>query len=131
MSTTKHQIVIIGAGNAGISVASKLFLKDRSLDIAIVDPADKHYYQPAWTLVGSGVFNIEDTEREQVDLIPKKSTWIKKKFVSFDPNNNSIQLDDDSTLSYDYLVVAPGIQLNWKDVIGLEENLGKYGVCST
>jgi sulfide:quinone oxidoreductase len=130
MSTTKHQIVIIGAGNAGISVASKLFLKDRSLDIAIVDPADKHYYQPAWTLVGSGVFNIEDTEREQVDLIPKKSTWIKKKVVSFDPNNNSIQLDDDSTLSYDYLVVAPGIQLNWKDVKGLEENLGKNGVCS-
>jgi len=34
----KHQIVIIGGGNAGISVASKLLLKDKSLDIAIIDP---------------------------------------------------------------------------------------------
>ena len=94
MSTTKHQIVIIGGGNAGISVASKLFLKDKSLDIAIVDPADKHYYQPAWTLVGSGVFNIEDTERNEADVIPKEATWIKKKVVGFQPEQNAIQLED-------------------------------------
>lgn len=130
MSTTKHQIVIIGGGNAGISVASKLLLKDKSLDIAIVDPADKHYYQPAWTLVGSGVFNIEDTERNEADVIPKNTTWIKKKVVGFQPEQNMIQLEDASTLSYDYLVVAAGIQLNWNEVKGLKETLGKNGVCS-
>lgn len=130
MSTTKHQIVIIGGGNAGISVASKLFLKDKSLDIAIVDPADKHYYQPAWTLVGSGVFNIEDTEKNEADVIPKEATWIKKKVVSFQPEQNAIQLEDGSTLSYEYLIVAAGLQLNWHEVKGLEETLGKNGVCS-
>ncbi len=49
------KIVIVGGGNAGISTASKLLLKNRQLDITIIDPAEKHYYQPAWTLVGSGV----------------------------------------------------------------------------
>ena len=130
MSTTKHQIVIIGGGNAGISVASKLFLKDKSLDIAILDPADKHYYQPAWTLVGSGVFNIEDTERNEAEVIPKEATWIKKKVVGFQPEQNAIQLEDGSTLTYEYLIVAAGIQLNWHEVKGLEETLGKNGVCS-
>ena len=54
-----HQIVIIGGGNAGISTAAQLLRKNRALDIAIVDPADKHYYQPAWTLVGGGAFDIQ------------------------------------------------------------------------
>ena len=52
----KHQILIIGGGNAGLSTASKLLLKNRNLDIAIIEPSDKHYYQPAWTLVGGGAF---------------------------------------------------------------------------
>jgi sulfide:quinone oxidoreductase len=55
----KHQIIIIGGGNAGLSVASQLLIKDSSLDIAIIDPAQKHYYQPAWTLVGGGTFDIK------------------------------------------------------------------------
>ncbi len=58
-----HQIVIIGGGNAGISTAAQLLRKNRALDIAIVDPAEKHYYQPAWTLVGSG-----QTRQHQVEF---------------------------------------------------------------
>ena len=75
---THHQVVIIGGGNAGISVAAKLLLKNKQLDIAIIDPADKHYYQPAWTLVGSGVFDIKKTERNEADVMPKGVKWIKQ-----------------------------------------------------
>ena len=74
----QHQIVIIGGGNAGISVASQLLRKNKKLDIAIIDPATKHYYQPAWTLVGSGVFDIRKTERNEADVIPKGVKWIKQ-----------------------------------------------------
>jgi len=42
----KHQIVIVGGGNAGLSVASKLLIKNKQLDIAVVDPASKHYISP-------------------------------------------------------------------------------------
>lgn len=130
MPTTQHQILIIGGGNAGISVASKLLMKDKSLDIAIVDPADKHYYQPAWTLVGSGVFNIQDTERNQADVMPKGVKWIKQKVVSFQPEENKVHLDDQSEITYEQLIVAAGIQLNWSEIKGLEDTLGKNGVCS-
>lgn len=126
----KHQIVIIGGGNAGLSVASQLLIKDSSLDIAIVDPAQKHYYQPAWTLVGGGTFDIKTTVRNQKDVIPKGATWIQKGVASFQPEVNKITLQDGSQLAYDALIVAPGIQLNWDEVKGLKENLGKNGVCS-
>lgn len=126
----KHQIVIIGGGNAGLSVASKLLLKNNRLDIAVVDPATKHYYQPAWTLVGSGVFDIRKTEKNQADVMPKGVKWIKEKVTHFFPGQNYIQLESGEHLHYEFLVVAAGIQLNWDEIKGLKETLGKNGVCS-
>lgn len=124
------QILIIGGGNAGISVAAQLLIKNKQLDIAIVDPSEKHYYQPAWTLVGGGAFDIQKTERTEASVIPKGVKWIKEKVISFTPEKDSIELSNGEYITYDYLIVAPGIQLNWKDIKGLKETLGKNGVCS-
>jgi sulfide:quinone oxidoreductase len=100
------------------------------LDIAVIDPADKHYYQPAWTLVGSGVFDIKKTERNEADVIPKGVKWIKQKVTGFLPEKNAIRLDNSENISYKFLVVAAGIQLNWHEIKGLQETLGKNSVCS-
>jgi sulfide:quinone oxidoreductase len=127
---TQHTIAIVGGGNAGISIAAQLLRKDSSLDIAIIDGAKKHYYQPAWTLVGGGEFNIKDTERDESTVIPEGATWIQQMVKEFQPDTNTITLADGTELGYDYLVVAPGIQLNWGDIKGLKETLGKNGVCS-
>jgi sulfide:quinone oxidoreductase len=125
-----HTIVIVGGGNAGISVAAKLVKKDRTLDIAIIEPSDKHFYQPAWTLVGAGVFDIKNTVRDEASVIPRGVKWIRQKVVSFQPQLNSLLMDNGETVNYEYLVVAPGIQLNWDEIKGLKESLGKNGVCS-
>jgi sulfide:quinone oxidoreductase len=127
---THHTIAIVGGGNAGISIAAQLLRKDSSLDIAIIDGAKKHYYQPAWTLVGGGEFNIKDTERDESTVIPEGATWIQQMVKEFQPETNTLSLADGTDLGYDYLVVAPGIQLNWGDIKGLKETLGKNGVCS-
>lgn len=126
----KHQIVIIGGGNAGISVAAQLLKKDSRLDIAIIDPTDKHYYQPAWTMVGGGFYDINDTVRNESEVMPEGVNWIKEAVVSFQPEQNAISLQSGIDVHYDYLIIAPGIQLNWHEIKGLEENIGKNGVCS-
>ncbi|MBP6411727.1 MAG: NAD(P)/FAD-dependent oxidoreductase, partial [Pseudarcicella sp.] len=107
-----HQIVIVGGGNAGISVAAQLLRKNSKLDIAIIDPAEKHYYQPAWTLVGGGAFDIAKTERSEASVMPKKAKWIKEAVESFSPENNTVNTTG-GVYTYDYMVVCPGIQLNW------------------
>jgi len=127
---THHRILIVGGGNAGISIAAQLLRKDASLDIAIIDGAQKHYYQPAWTLVGGGEFDIHDTERSESSVIPVGATWIQQMVDSFKPEENKITLSDGKDISYDYLIAAPGIQLNWSEIKGLPETLGKNGVCS-
>lgn len=129
-SVMKHQIVIVGGGNAGISVAAKLLIADNRLDIAIIEPSDKHYYQPAWTLVGGGVFDIKDTVRREEDFIPEGVQWIRDAVAAFQPEENTVTTQGGATVSYDFLVVCPGIQLNWSQVEGLPETLGKNGVCS-
>ncbi|MFM1971436.1 MAG: hypothetical protein RL185_118 [Bacteroidota bacterium] len=128
--SVKHQIVIIGGGNAGISVAAQLLRKESQLDIAIIDPSEKHYYQPAWTMVGGGFYDINDTVKDEAAVMPEGVHWIKEAVIGFQPEQNQITLNSGIQVKYDYLVVAPGIQLNWNEIKGLEENLGKNGVCS-
>jgi sulfide:quinone oxidoreductase len=123
-------ILIIGGGNAGISVAAGLMLKDHQLEIGIIEPSDKHYYQPAWTLVGGGTFDINKTVRSEESVIPPGVKWIKAAAIAIHPEAKLVDTSNGNNYSYDYLVVAPGIQLNWKDVEGLAEALGKYNVTS-
>lgn len=125
-----YQILIVGGGNAGISVASQLLIKNKKLSIGIIEPSDNHYYQPAWTLVAAGVFDIKKTVRKEADLIPRGAELIKDSVTTFNPENNSLSCKSGQKITYDYLIVAPGIQLDWDKVKGLKENLGKNGVCS-
>lgn len=127
---THHQILIIGGGNAGISVAAQLLRKRPLLDIAIVEPSEKHYYQPAWTLVGGGVYDIQKTVRQEEEIMPEAVKWIKDYADTFHPDRNEMKLLSGMVVTYDYLVVCPGIQLNWDAVKGLPQTLGKNGVTS-
>lgn len=126
--TQHHQIVIVGGGAAGITTASLLFNHNRSFDIAIIEPSDKHYYQSGWTLTGGGVFDMQDTIRNQRDVIPKEATWIQDKVIQFDPDQNRVVTLTGIEVAYEYLIVCPGIQIDWDKIKGLKESLGKDGV---
>ncbi|MCA9822604.1 MAG: NAD(P)/FAD-dependent oxidoreductase [Dehalococcoidia bacterium] len=126
----QHKVVIVGGGNAGISVAARLRKKLKGLDVAIIDDATKHYYQPLWTLVGGGVFAKEKSQRDQASVIPKGVTWIQDRVTEMLPDENVVVTGGGERIGYDYLVVAPGIQINWGDIKGLPEALGKDGVAS-
>ncbi len=125
-----YQVLIIGGGNAGISVARQLLRKNNKLDIAIIEPSGKHYYQPGLTLVGGGVFNINQIIRDEADYIPPKTAWIKGSAEKFEPENNLVLLKSGERITYDFMVVCCGIQLDWHAIKGLPETLGKNGVCS-
>jgi len=125
-----YDIVIVGAGAAGIAVASSLLSRVKDLSIAIIDPAEVHYYQPGWTLVGAGVFSQSSTVKTMASLIPDGVEWIKAAVGAFDPHNNRVILENSRPLYYQRLIVAPGIKLDWHGVDGLVETLGRNGVTS-
>lgn len=127
-TTAHHKVVIVGGGSAGISVASRL-VRDVD-DVALIEPSDKHYYQPLWTLVGAGCSTIAKSERAESSVMPKKVTWIKDAADSFDPDNNAVHTTGGETIGYDVLIVCPGIQLDWDKIPGVTDTLGRNGVSS-
>ena len=130
MSTTaKHQVLIVGGGTAGITVAARLLRKGYT-DVAVMEPSEKHYYQALWTLVGGGQAEASTTERAEAAVMPKRAAWIRKAASEIDPEANTVTSADGSTYGYDVLVVCPGIQLDWTKTDGLEDALGRNGVSS-
>jgi sulfide:quinone oxidoreductase len=125
-----YEVLIVGGGTAGITVAAQLNALPKPPRVGIIEPSTKHYYQPLWSLVGGGVFPREASEREEADFIPPTATWIRDRVTSFEPEAGTLTTHSGQTLGYDVLVVAPGIQLDWSKVEGLEQALGEDGVCS-
>src|SRR5690606_21581409 len=103
------QIIVIGGGTAGTTVAASLLDKRPSLNVAVIEPSDTHYYQPAFTLVGGGTYNLEDTSKPQVQTLPRKATWIQDAVSEILPDKKQLRLADDTLIQYEYLVVAAGI----------------------
>ena len=129
MTTDKHQVLVVGGGTAGISVAARLLRKGFS-DVAVIEPSDMHYYQPLWTLVGGGQAKASTTARSEASVMPKGTTWIKAAATAVDPDNNTVTCADGAAYEYDVLVVCPGIQLDWDRTEGLQDALGRDGVSS-
>jgi sulfide:quinone oxidoreductase len=132
MSATNQafDVVIAGGGAAGIGLSASLKARDPALKIAIIEPSEVHYYQPSWTLVGGGAFNVQDSKRPTKDLIPAGVTWIKSKITGFNPDSNEVLTEDHGAISYQQLAVATGLKSNWHAIPGLVETLGKNGVTS-
>ncbi|KAJ4325920.1 hypothetical protein N0V84_003306 [Fusarium piperis] len=120
-----HKVVVIGAGSAGISISHQLlrtgkFAQD---DIAVVDPAQWHHYQPGWTLVGAGLKTKEELKSSLPDLVDPKFKFYNVSVEGLAPEENSVKLSNGKKISYDHLVVAPGIKINYDSIKGLPEAL--------
>ncbi|GAA2964192.1 NAD(P)/FAD-dependent oxidoreductase [Streptomyces argenteolus] len=127
--TGRHRVVVIGGGSAGITVAARL-RRAGVTDITIVEPSDTHWYQPLWTLVGGGQASLRGTRRPEASVIPDGVRWVRRHAVAVDPDARTVTLFGGDQLSYEYLVMAPGIQLDWNGVPGLAEAVGHGRVSS-
>ncbi len=119
-SSKKAKIVIVGGGLAGMSTAARLTRALENPDITVIEPNEfSTSYQPGQTLVGAGIWTNEDTLYKRDDFIPEGTTIIKEKAVEFDPENNKLKTESGKEVSYDYLVIAAGLKLDFSQIEGL------------
>ena len=120
-----HKVVVVGGGSAGMAISHQLLQSGKFAqdEIAIVDPAEWHHYQPGWTLVGGGLKTKEELRRPLKDLIDPKLKLYADSVATFSPEKNFVTLGNGDSLSYEQLVVAPGLALNWGAIKGLPEAL--------
>lgn len=125
-----HDVVIVGGGAGGIAVAASMLRRQPRLDIAIVEPREVHDYQPGYTLIGAGIFDIADVRRPMSSVMPKGVTWLKSKVSGFDPAENAVTLQAGERLNYRIQIVATGNRLDFDAIAGLSDTLGRNGVTS-
>lgn len=120
-----HKVVVVGGGSAGLSISHQLLHsgKFNAEDIAIIDPAEWHHYQPGWTLVGGGLKTTQELRRPMKSLIDPKLKFYNDGVATFAPENNFVTLANGDKIGYDQLIVAPGLTVSPSSVKGLPEAL--------
>lgn len=110
--------MVVGGGTGGCATAAKFardFNDPRSL--IVIEPSEKHYYQPMFTLVGGGIKQLSDSEKLTADVLPKKATWLKDSVVEFLPKENLVKTKNGKTIKYEYLLVAVGLIPHYEKVL--------------
>lgn len=124
------RILIVGGGTAGLIIASNLIKRLPGANIILLDPADKHYYQPAWLFAASGIMDKEKSVRSEQSLIPRGVNFLQEAAETCNPDEQYIMTDKGRKISYDYLALAPGLTTDWNGIKGVGEAIGKDGVVS-
>lgn len=121
----QHKVVIVGAGSAGLTISNQLLRSGQfaSEDIALVDPAEWHHYQPGWTLVGGGLQSKTDLRRKLSELVDPKVRLYNNGVQKLAPEDNTVSLATGANISYEHLIVCPGIKINYDSIQGLPEAL--------
>ncbi|MHA7293378.1 NAD(P)/FAD-dependent oxidoreductase [Arthrobacter sp. HLT1-21] len=122
-----HQVVVIGGGNAGISLAARL-RRYGAKDIAVVEPSSDHLYQPLFSHIAGGTAAAAEAIRPQASVIPRGVQWIQDAAVDVDAVRHTVHLASGAQVHYEQLVVCPGIQKDWNAVPGLADAMAsEYG----
>jgi len=128
---TPVNILIVGGGAAGITMASRLRRELKKAVITLVEPNARHYYQPGFTMIGAGVWEGDDIWKNESALVPYGVHWVQDAVTALDPAQKTAVLKSGEKLRYDFLVLVPGIQENWSLVEGVtRETLGVGNVHS-
>jgi len=128
--TISGDIVVIGGGSAGIGLLASLLKRDPHLNITLIEPSDYHCYQPAWTLVGGGAYDVKKTRRPLADVLPNGVTWVQAAVTEVLPEAQTLVLDSGQRVTWNNLIVCLGLRLAWEKVEGLQDTLGQNGVTS-
>ena len=122
----KFSLVVVGGGAGGCGTANKFASKFGAGEVAVIDPASEHFYQPMWTLVGGGVKDLAQTRRPMESLLPGSARWLKDSVSRFEPDQNCLHTAGGDVITYDWLVIATGLVLRSPVVINLQLSLELY-----
>lgn len=120
MTAPRHLVVVVGGGNAGISLAAKL-VRGGCPDIALVEPEHVHHYRPLLSYVAGGAAGLDDLRRPQVEVVPRGVHWYPDRVTGVDAARSVVRLAGGEELSYGDLVLCPGSEVDWDAVPGLRD----------
>ena len=128
---TNAKVVIVGSGLGGIAIANRLKRDLDGVKITIIDRKEIHNYQPGYTLVATGIWPVDKVADRNSDLQPNGIDWVQEMATEFDPESNTVITDSGRKISYDFLLVATGLHLDFEKIEGMDiKHIGTNGLAS-
>ncbi|MGY6567645.1 MAG: FAD-dependent oxidoreductase, partial [Salinarimonas sp.] len=100
-SAARAHIVIAGAGAGGLTAASQLSRRMPNARITVIDRQERHYFQPGYTLIGSGVWREDQVVDSNARFLPANVDWIRADIAEFDPEANRVVTSTGQDVAYD------------------------------
>lgn len=130
-STASGHIVIVGAGTGALMVLARLRRALSHPIITIIAPNETHIYQPGQIFVAAGEYKPQDIIFNNRGYIGEDVRWIKEEVKSFDPDHHKLTTQNGQEVTYDFLIVATGIQTHYEKIQGLTSDMiGNNGISS-
>lgn len=116
----QNHILILGGGFGGLAAANELRAKLPDAKITVIDKKDYFMMDlvKLWIIKGSRQF---ETSKKPLRLITKKGIdFVNESVTKIDPIQKRV-LTTSRAFSYDYLIIALGVELAPEKIVGLEQ----------
>jgi sulfide dehydrogenase [flavocytochrome c] flavoprotein subunit len=121
-SGIKARVVVIGGGFGGATAAKYLRIADPSIQVTLVEPNTKFVTCPFSNLVLGGLRTMDSITHGYDALRNKHGVNVVHDLVTaIDPAKKTVTLKSGKHLSYDRLIVSPGIDFKWNAIAGYDE----------
>ena len=117
----RARVVVAGGGFAGAACALQLRRLDPAIDVALVDPDDHYVTCPMSDAALVGWRSMQSITVSRAGLARAGVRYIHDRVASIDAQSRRVRLASSKDLSYDRLVVAPGIRFLWDTLEGYGE----------
>lgn len=117
------KMVILGGGFAGLNAAIRLGekLQDSEHEVVLISDKPEFLFRPSLVWVSLNERETDDITLSLSENLSKVGvSFIQKRVVSIDPNQNKVYLKEDIEIDYDYLIIATGAKPDYTAVEGLD-----------
>ena len=118
----RPRVLILGGGFAGVGAAQKL--QHAEADVVLVDRHDYHTFQPLLYQLATGLLEQTAVGHSLRDLLSRhENTVIHKTSVSsIDLEQKTVEFSEIEPISYDYLVLGLGAEVNFFGTAGAPDH---------
>jgi NADPH-dependent 2,4-dienoyl-CoA reductase/sulfur reductase-like enzyme len=120
-SAGRPHVVVVGAGFGGATCAKYLRQWGPNIDVTLIEPNDKFVSCPISNWVLGGLKTMDDITHSYDNLPKHGIKMVKDSVVAIDPAKRTVKTRGGASISYDRLVLAPGIEILTDSVKGFKE----------
>ena len=119
-SPSKARVVVIGGGFGGATAAKYIRMWDPSIDVVLVERESGFTSCPISNLVLAGYANMQEISHGYGGLRRHGVQVVHDEAVAVDAARKTVRLARGGDISYERLIVSPGIDFTFNDLPGYE-----------